>query len=228
MARRKRTPNQEIFQQQRRRLQQSKYYVQKKGFIFDTDPVPKKPKRVTKQAIERIKSMTTEDLYPLATSGVDLETGKVIQDPVEARKLQKEQQRKRRSEAQKKRYRKQKEKEYEHINIQYEHDPIVNLSQQVVDNAIDTINHLPTKMATKLISFIKNLVIEKGVDAVAQAMMDMDGDFHYYLELVKYSSDGAVELYASDLVNHLPELEEEQKIDLLHDFDYYDSGYSIE
>lgn len=226
---RKRTPNQEIFMQQRKRLQQSKYYAQKKGFKFDSDPVPEMPKRVTKQAIERIMKMSTEDLYPLASSGLDLETGEKIENPIEARKLQKEQQRKRRSKAQKKRYiKEQKEKEYEHINIQYEHEPILNLSQQVVDNVISDINHLPTKMATKLISFIKNLVIEKGVDAVAQAMMDMDGDFHYYLELVKYSSDGAVELYASDLVNHLPELEEEQKIDLLHDFDYYETGYAIE
>lgn len=225
---RKRTPNQEIFQQQRKRLQQSKYYAQKKGFRFDSDPVPDMPKRVTKQAIERIMKMTTEDLYPMASSGVDLETGDIIENPVEARKLQKEQQRKRRSKAQKKRYRKEKEKEYEHIQISYEREPPINLSQQVVDNVISDINHLPTKMATKLISFIKNLVIEKGVDAVAQAMMDMDGDFHYYLQLVKYSSDGAVELYASELVNHLPELEEEQKIDLLHDFDYYDSGYAIE
>lgn len=228
MARRKRTPNQEIFQQQRRRLQQSKYYAQKKGFIFDTDPVPKMPKRVTKQAIERIKAMTTEDLYPLATSGVDLETGKVIDNPVDARKLQKEQQRKRRSDAQKRRYRKQKEKEYKQPNIPYEHEPLVNLSQQVVDNAISDINHLPTKMATKLISFIKNLVNEKGVDAVAQSMMDMPGDFHYYLEIAKYSSDEAVVLYASDLVNYLPELEEQDKIDLLDDFDFYDSGYTIE
>lgn len=63
---RKKTENQKAFEKERRRLLRAVRRAEKKGYIFSKDIVPVRPKRVTKKAIERIKSIKPKDLYNMA------------------------------------------------------------------------------------------------------------------------------------------------------------------
>ena len=231
MARKKLTPNQQAYQRERKRLQQSKYYVQKKGYYFESDPVPTMPKRVTQKALEEISGIKTRDLYPLAEF-TDTDTGKTISGTL-ARRLERKQSTKRRRQAQIKARRKKQggtstpppETDSEGWD---ETDSIPNFSQQIIDNAISEILHMPPEIADRLVGLIKYLVHINGEDAVAQALMDMPGQFHYYLQLYKYDSEAAAEGFASDLINYLPDMTEQFKSDLLEAFDYHETGYIIE
>lgn len=58
------TPNRAEYNKQVKRIQQFQRRAQKRGFSIDID-IPK-PQRVTKQAIERLKNLTAEELYKKA------------------------------------------------------------------------------------------------------------------------------------------------------------------
>lgn len=238
MARKRLTPNQQAYQEQRQRLQQSKYYVQKKGYHFDNDPVPKMPKRVTQKALEEISAMKTRDLYPLARI-IDKDTGETISG-TKARKLERRQSTKRRRQAQIKARRKQggtptTPPEDSWGSYEPETDsrggmPITptNFSGQIIANAKSDILHMPADISDRLVGLMNHLIQENGEDAVAQALVDMPGELHYYLQQYKYDSDGATEAYASDLVNYLPDVSDQYKSDLLEKFEYHETGYTIE
>ena len=234
MARKKLTPNQQVYQRERRRLQQSKYYAQRKGYVFETDPVPQMPKRVTRQAIERIQKMTTSDLYPLAKQGVDQETGEIIEGGVNARKHEKRISKQRRSKAQRNRYKKRTREvpfappPEQDKRTSFTENPVQNFSRQLIDNAKSEILHMPPDISDRLVGLINQLVHYNGEDAVAKSLMAMPGKFHYYLQLYKYDSEAAAEGYASDLINYLPDVSEQFKADLLDAFEYHETGYVIE
>lgn len=69
------TPNRAEYNKQVKRIQQFERRAKKRGFSFDID-IPK-PKRVTKQAIERLKSLTAEELYKKAQY-IDPLTGQIM------------------------------------------------------------------------------------------------------------------------------------------------------
>lgn len=232
MARKKLTPNQQAYQKQRKRLQQSKYYIQKKGYYFESDPVPPMPKRVTQKALQEISEMKSHHLYPMAKA-IHKETGEILSGTL-ARRLERKQSTKIRRQAQIKARRRKRLTPQGGTPISPPETvseggtPIQNFSKQIVANAISEILHMPPEIADRLVGLIKQLVHYNGEDAVAQALMDMPGEFHYYLQLYKYDSDAAAEGFASDLINYLPDTTDQFKADLLDAFEYHETGYVIE
>lgn len=94
------TPNRAEYNKQVKRIQQFVRRAEKRGFSFDVD-IPT-PKRVTKQVIERLKSLTPEELYkkgqyidPLTgqimsgTEGRTLERQRAAQKAVETKRKKK-------------------------------------------------------------------------------------------------------------------------------------------
>lgn len=75
--RRKQTENQKAYQKERRRLLQAVRRAEKQGYIFPEDIVPKLPKRLTKEQLEKIQKTKPKQLYKKAKF-VYQETGEVI------------------------------------------------------------------------------------------------------------------------------------------------------
>lgn len=231
MARKKLTPNQLAYQRERKRLQQSKYYVQSKGYRFKDDPVPEMPKRVTQKALEEISGMKTRHLYPLAEF-TDTDSGEILSGTL-ARRIERKQSTKRRRQSQIKARRKNQggtpiTPPETDSGGGRETEPTVNFSRQIIDNAISEILHMPPDISDRLVGLINQLVHYNGEDSVALALVEMPGQFHYYLQIYKYNSDGAVEAFASDLINYLPDTTEQFKSDLLEAFDAHETGYIVE
>lgn len=80
------TPNRAEYNKQVKRIQQFKRRAEKRGFSFDID-IPT-PKRVTKQAIERLKSLTPEELYKKGQY-IDALTGQIMSG-TEGKKLERQ------------------------------------------------------------------------------------------------------------------------------------------
>lgn len=81
------TPLQQEYRKQQKRIQNFIRRAEKRGYQFEENLVPEMPKRVTKQAIERIKSIKPKILYKSAVYGGEASQGEVVQG-LEGRKLE--------------------------------------------------------------------------------------------------------------------------------------------
>ena len=109
------------YKKQVKRLKQAIRRAKKRGYVIPDNIIPQQPKRVTRKAVERLKSITTNDIYSKSEK-IDFDTGELIPGEV-ARKAE-------RSEAAKKAARTRREKRYnaekgesEYYEPQYETFP---------------------------------------------------------------------------------------------------------
>ena len=71
------TRNQQEFKKQQNRIKQFVKRAEKRGYIFEDNIVPEMPKRVTKKALEEIKSLKPNKLYGKARA-IDYDTGEIL------------------------------------------------------------------------------------------------------------------------------------------------------
>lgn len=109
------------YKKQVKRLKQAVRRAEKRGYIIPDNIIPKQPKRITRKSVERLKKITTKDIYAKSEK-LDIETGELISGEA-ARKQE-------RSEAAKKSAKTRKEKRYnaekgesEYYEPQYETFP---------------------------------------------------------------------------------------------------------
>lgn len=109
------------YKKQVKRLKQAVRRAEKRGYIVPENLIPKQPKRITKKSVERLKKITTDEIYSKSEK-LDFETGELIPGKV-ARKQE-------RSEAANKAAKTRKEKRYnaekgesEYYEPQYETFP---------------------------------------------------------------------------------------------------------
>lgn len=109
------------YSKQVKRLKQAVRRAEKRGYIIPNNIIPDQPKRITRKSVERLKKITTKDIYAKSEK-LDFETGELIPGET-ARKLE-------RSEAAKKGARTKREKRYnadkgesEYYDLQYETFP---------------------------------------------------------------------------------------------------------
>ena len=109
------------YKKQVKRLKQAVRRAEKRGYIVPENVIPKQPKRITKKSVERLKKITTKEIYSKSEK-LEFETGELIPGEV-ARKQE-------RSEAAKKAAKTRKEKRYnaekgesEYYEPQYETFP---------------------------------------------------------------------------------------------------------
>lgn len=117
----KQTPLQIDYKKQVKRIKQAISLAEKRGYIVPDNIIPKQPKKITRKSVERLKKITTNDIYAKSEK-LDLETGELIPGEV-ARKQE-------RSEAAKKSAKTRKERRYndekgesEYYEPQYETFP---------------------------------------------------------------------------------------------------------
>lgn len=109
------------YKKQVKRLKQAVRRAEKRGYIVPENVIPKQPKRIIKKSVERLKKITTKEIYSKSEK-LDFETGELIPGEV-ARKQE-------RSESAKKAAKTRKEKRYnaekgesEYYEPQYETFP---------------------------------------------------------------------------------------------------------
>lgn len=66
------------YRKQRRRIQQFLRRAEKRGYQFDENVLPDRPKRITEKAVERLKKLTPERLYKKSRYGGEATYGEVV------------------------------------------------------------------------------------------------------------------------------------------------------
>lgn len=65
------------YKKQVKRLKQAVRRAEKRGYIVPENVIPKQPKRITKKTVERLKKITTKEIYSKSEK-LDFETGELI------------------------------------------------------------------------------------------------------------------------------------------------------
>ena len=74
------------YRKQVKRLKQAIRRAEKRGYIIPDNIIPEQPKRITRKSVERLKKITTKDIYAKSEK-LDFETGELIPGET-ARKLE--------------------------------------------------------------------------------------------------------------------------------------------
>ena len=74
------------YSKQVKRLKQAVRRAENRGYIIPDNIIPEKPKRITRKSVERLKKITTDDIYKKSEK-IDFETGELIPGET-ARKLE--------------------------------------------------------------------------------------------------------------------------------------------
>lgn len=69
------------YRKQVKRLKQAVRRAEKRGYIVPDNIIPEQPKRITRKSVERLKKITTNDIYAKAEK-LDTETGELISGEV--------------------------------------------------------------------------------------------------------------------------------------------------
>lgn len=115
------TQTQLEYNKQVKRLKQAIRRAEKRGYIVPDNVIPKKPKRITKKSVERLKKITTKEIYS-KSERLDIETGELIPGEV-ARKQEKSESAKKVAKTRKERRYNADKGESEYYKPQYETFP---------------------------------------------------------------------------------------------------------
>lgn len=229
MAQRKKlTKNQLEFKKQQARIKRFIKRAEKRGYEFSKNVVPQMPKRVTQKALKTITNIKPNDLYKQAEY-VDRSTGEYLTG-IEGRKIE------RAIATQKaKATREQKKNNTEptvdpYFNVDdYPSDYVHSASDEVIVKQIyDELRSFPINLTSPLIQLVKNLVHENGVNAVATMWKALEEKFSECLARLHYDSKSAISDYSTQIIEHMPDMSDEYKKDLMEKFEYNEMGYTID
>lgn len=183
------TQTQKDYRKQRRRVQQAVKRLEKIGYIFDENVVPKIPKKITKASVQRLAKITPEKLREKSEYIIGEEVVKYKTHKKEIRQ-------------EIKRVRQELKQEQERTVIDY--IPIVSY----IDNFRETvINSLPDSRAfyqgrnepalfkdfsgykNIIISLLDDSIAENGVEYVERLLQEHADTLSDYLEGAQYDSD---------------------------------------
>ena len=211
----KQTPLQLEYKKQLKRLKQAISRAEKRGYSFPEDIIPKKPKRITRKTVERLKKIKTTDLYEKAEK-LDIETGELIPG-IEARKLEK-------SEAAKKVAKTRKEKRYnadkgesEYYEPQYEAFP--SAADIVISNFRAEATRFPEVAQPIVNQWLDRLLREYSKEDVAEMLENAAAQGLGIDYSISYREDLLLDRL-SEILDLLPDASTGNKMDIMEALEY--------
>lgn len=167
MAKKKKSTQLQLdYKKQVKRLKQAVRRAEKRGYIIPNDIIPEQPKRITRKSVERLKKISTKEIYAKSEK-LDFETGELIPGEV-ARKQE-------RSEAAKKSAKTRKEKRYnaekgesEYYEPQYEEFP--SGADIVIQNFRAELTRFPEVAQPLVNSWLNRLLNDYSKEDVAEML----------------------------------------------------------
>lgn len=226
MARRKKlTKNQIEFKKQQDRIKRFIKRAEKRGYEFDKNVIPQMPKRVTQKALKTITNLKPQQLYKQAEY-VDRETGEYLSG-VEGRKIERAIATQKAKETRERK--KQSTVDYYLNPSDYPSNYVHSSSDEVIVNSIyDELKSFPRNLTSPLIQLVKSLVHENGVNAVARMWKSVEEKFSECLARLHYDSKSAISDYSTQIIEHMPDMSDEYKKDLMEKFEYHELGFEID
>lgn len=205
------------YKKQVKRLKQAIRRAEKRGYIVPENILPKQPKRVTTKSVERLKKITTKEIYTKSEK-LDFETGELIPGE-EARKRERSESAKKSAETRKIKnkerenyYKNRKQQEY----YKKKKEKYASFSDSVISEYIRQISRFPPKVADIVINALKRAIKNFGKDAVAYRLEFTSESLSEYLSNVGLFGDSiqAILAYCDAVFSDMPGMNNEDLIDI--------------
>lgn len=203
------------YKKQVKRLKQAKRRAEKRGYVIPDDIIPQQPKRVTRKAVERLKSITTNDIYAKSEK-IDFDTGELIPGEL-ARKAE-------RSEAAKKAARTRREKRYnaekgesEYYEPQYETFP--SAADIVISNFRAEASRFPEVAQPIINQWLNRLLNDYSKEDVAEMLENAASEGLGINYSIAYREDLLLDRL-SEIMDLLPGASTGNKMDIMEALEY--------
>lgn len=187
------------YNKQRKRIKQFIRYAEKRGYVFEPNLIPPRPKTITSGSIRRLSKIRPEQLYKKAYA-ISAVTGQPITVEQKKREIRTEASRK----AWETKLRKKDQEDYNRIKSNREWQQMFHASKLVWDKVQSMIANVGVQQSQSadLLSNLLNSQIEKyGADIVLYSISQASEDFLSTCEvIIKYHPSSAVSRSA---VQHL-------------------------
>lgn len=203
------------YKKQVKRLKQAVKRAEKRGYIVPDNIIPKQPKKITRKSVDRLKKITTSDIYAKSEK-LDLETGELIPGEL-ARKQE-------RSESAKKAAKTRKEKRYnaelgesEYYEPQYETFPSgVDI---VISNFRAEVTRFPEVAQPIVNKWLNRLLRDYSKEDVAEMLENAAGQGLGIDYSIAYREDLILDRL-SEMFELLPGASTGNKIDIMEALEY--------
>ena len=203
------------YSKQVKRLKQAIRRAEKRGYIVPDDIIPEQPKRITRKSVERLKKITTKDIYAKSEK-LDLETGELISGEA-ARKQE-------RSEAAKKSAKTRKEKRYnaekgesEYYEPQYETFP--SAADIVINNFRADLARFPEVAQPLVNQWLNSLLNDYSKEDVAEMLENSAAQGLGIDYSIAYREDLLLDRL-SEMLDLLPDASTGNKMDIMEALEY--------
>lgn len=243
MARKTRpkTPLQLEYAKQRRRIQQFMRRAEKRGYQFQPNLLPDKPKRITKASVERLKKLTPEKLYQKAEYGGEATQGEVVKG-IAGRKAERKQAAERAKETRRlkqiaEKYAEEPSYETDYFDYDYDYDYYDEPPESDIE-VPDTINEEPTfyenivirmyreqlqwynqDASKRLLNWINAVITQQGRKKTAKMIQDAQ-QAGVGLTRQEAYSEAKVTEYIGHMMDYLPEAGDFTKQDIMDALEY--------
>lgn len=203
------------YKKQVKRLKQAVSRAEKRGYIIPDDIIPKQPKSITRKSVERLKKITTKDIYARSEK-LDLETGELIPGEI-ARKAE-------RSESAKKAGKTRREKRYnaeqgnsEYYSPQYETFPTA--ADIVISNFRAEVTRFPEVAQPIVMNWLNRLLNDYSKEDVAEMLENSAAQGLGIDYSVAYREDLILDRL-SEMLEFLPEASTGNKMDIMEALEF--------
>ena len=191
------TPNQKEYAKQIKRIKQFISRAEKRGYIFEDIIIPEKPKRITKQAIKKLRDIKPNDLYQKARA-VDYETGEILTG-LDARKLERKASAKKAAKTRKKKQQKIQKPETQSKEAYYP-----SFTDIVISNYRVHIHQFNEHASSLLENWLNKIISTNGADDTAKMLNDGAEAGYIVTYQIVYKQEALLQ-YMSAMLNYLPE-----------------------
>lgn len=203
------------YSKQVKRLKQAIRRAEKRGYIIPDDIIPEQPKRVTRKSVERLKKITTKDIYAKSEK-LDLETGKLIPGEV-ARKDE-------RSKASKKAAQKRKEKRYnaqqgESENYESQYESFPSAADIIIGNFRAELTRFPEVARPLVNQWLDRLLNDYSKEDVAEMLENAAAQGLGIDYSIAYREDLLLDRL-SEMLELLPDASTGNKMDIMEALEY--------
>ena len=205
------------YNKERNRIKRFIRYAEKRGYVFESNLIPPKPKTITEGSVRRLAKIKPAQLYSRAYA-ISAVTGQPITVEQRKREIRQEASRK----AWETRQRKKDKEDYKRIKTDAEWQQMFHASKLVWDKVQSMIENVGVQLSQSadLLSNLLNSQIQQyGVDSVLYCIAQTSEDFLSTCEaIIKYHPSSAVSKTAVQhlytlISGNLPSASEQAEID---------------
>lgn len=204
------TPLQAEYIKQEKRIKSFVRRATKRGFIFPENVIPKRPKRITQKAVERLREMTAPSLYKEAQY-VEPSTGEVVSGYQGRKSERKRASKKGQRTRQQRKQRRADKYGLPEEPISYHEDTYSSedfYADAVISNFKDILTKYNARGAGVLIKWIDELIFKYGKADVAN-MLETGANYGVIITYDVVYAEQLTRQYMADMVRYLSSMETE-------------------